>query len=130
MRKILSQIIAATAGLWVSSMFISGVKVTILPDSNVFGVSLTQLWQIFLVLGIVIGLLNRFIKPLLAVLTLPLQIITLGLFTFIINLGLMWLVDIAFREFTAPLLWPLVSTAFIISAFNIIISYLVASSKK
>ena len=38
-----------------------------------------------LIAALVLGLLNVFIKPILIVLTLPINILTLGLFTFIIN---------------------------------------------
>ena len=38
-----------------------------------------------LVTAVVLGLVNTFIKPLLILLTLPLNILTLGLFTFVIN---------------------------------------------
>ena len=38
-----------------------------------------------LLAAVVLGVLNMFIKPLLVLLTLPINILTLGLFTFIIN---------------------------------------------
>jgi putative membrane protein len=38
-----------------------------------------------LVAAVVLGLINAFIKPLILLLTLPLNILTLGLFTFVIN---------------------------------------------
>jgi putative membrane protein len=44
-----------------------------------------------LVFALVIGVLNIFIKPLLLLLTLPLNILSLGLFTFVINLIILYL---------------------------------------
>lgn len=41
--------------------------------------------------GIVIGLINTFVKPLLVVLTLPITIVTLGLFLFVINAIVLWI---------------------------------------
>lgn len=38
-----------------------------------------------IVVAIVIGVLNAFLRPILIILTLPINILTLGLFTFIIN---------------------------------------------
>ncbi len=38
-----------------------------------------------LIAAIVLGVLNMFIKPIILVLTLPINILTLGLFTFVIN---------------------------------------------
>lgn len=44
-----------------------------------------------LVVAVVLGFLNTIIKPILIILTLPLEILTLGLFTFVINAGLVLL---------------------------------------
>lgn len=45
-----------------------------------------------LVVALVLGLLNTFIRPVLIVLTLPINVLTLGLFTLVINGLLFWLV--------------------------------------
>ncbi len=42
--------------------------------------------------AILLGVLNGFVKPVLVLLTLPLQVLTLGLFTVVINALLFWLV--------------------------------------
>jgi putative membrane protein len=42
-------------------------------------------WQTLLVIAVVWGILTVFIKPILVILTLPINIMTLGLFTFVIN---------------------------------------------
>ncbi len=46
-----------------------------------------------IVTAIVFGLLNAFIKPLLLILTLPINILTLGLFTFVVNAVILELAD-------------------------------------
>lgn len=120
MRKLLFSIIAATAGLWLASLYVPGVKVAVLSDSNFFGFSVNQNWQIILLLGIILGLLNFFVKPILKALTLPLEIITLGLFSFAINAGLIWILDIMFEELNVPLLYPLLYTTLIVWALNIV----------
>ncbi len=42
-------------------------------------------WQTLLVIAVVWGILTIIIKPILIILTLPINILTLGLFTFVIN---------------------------------------------
>jgi putative membrane protein len=42
-------------------------------------------WQTLLVVAVVWGILTTLIKPILIILTLPINILTLGLFTFVIN---------------------------------------------
>ncbi len=44
------------------------------------------------IVAVILGLLNLTIKPILTLVTLPLNLITLGLFTFVINALLIWFV--------------------------------------
>lgn len=125
MKKLLSQIIAAALGLWLATSFAQGVVVRAYPASNFFGFPLTAQWEIFLVLGIVLGLLNYFLKPLLKMIALPLEIITLGLFTIVINMAMLWLLDQMFDELYIPLYLPLLYTSLIIWGLNIIISFFI-----
>ena len=122
MKKILSQIIAATLGLWLATILVTGAKVELLADSNFFGFSLKALWEIFVLLGITLGLLNYFVKPILDTITLPLRIITFGLFSFLINMLLLWVVDSIFRELTIPLFIPLFYTSLIIWGLHVLLS--------
>lgn len=130
MGRLLSQIIAAALGLWLAAMLVPGVIIRAYPTSGFFGISLTAQWQIILVLGIALGLLNYFLKPLLKTLALPLEIITLGLFTIVINIGLIWLLDIMFDELYIPFLFPLLYTTLIIWGLNLIIGPILQKNKK
>lgn len=47
-------------------------------------------WWTFLALGAVFALLNALLRPILKLLTCPLILLTLGLFTFVINTFLFW----------------------------------------
>ncbi|MBC5763625.1 phage holin family protein [Ramlibacter albus] len=69
-----------------------------------------------LLAAFVIGLLNAFVRPLLVVLTLPVTILTLGLFLFVINAAVFWLAaqmldGFQVRDFVAALLGSLMYTA-------------------
>ncbi|MBI2054209.1 MAG: phage holin family protein [Candidatus Staskawiczbacteria bacterium] len=121
MKKLISFSVSAGLGLWLSHLVVPGVLIKLYPDSNLFGIILTGQWQIFLVLGIVLGLINLFLKPVLKTVTLPLRIITLGIFGLAINIFLIWLLDKMFRELSVPLWLPLLYTTLIIFALDIII---------
>lgn len=54
-------------------------------------------WQYLLLASLLLGLLNAFVRPILMVLTLPLVFFTLGLFTFVINALLLYLVGVLMR---------------------------------
>lgn len=61
-----------------------------------------------LIVGIVLGAVNTFLKPILLLLTLPLNVLTLGLFTFVINGILVYLTSMVIPGFyVASLLWAI-----------------------
>ena len=125
MKRLLSQIISAALGLWLATMFVHGVVIRAYPNSSFFGLALNWQWEIILVLGIALGLLNYFIRPILKTLSLPLEIITLGLFTIVINMALLWFLDLIFDELYIPLILPLLYTTLIIWGLNVIIQAII-----
>ncbi|MGA3036964.1 MAG: phage holin family protein [Vulcanimicrobiaceae bacterium] len=72
------RIIINMAALFVVAYFVPGVHV-----SGILGA---------LIAAVILGIVNAIIKPILIILTLPVEILTLGLFTFIINAFLFWIV--------------------------------------
>ncbi|TDR33187.1 phage holin family protein [Hydromonas duriensis] len=80
-------------------------------------------WQAAFVAAAVLGLLNTIIKPIVIILTLPLQILTLGLFTLVINAAMMMLV----ARFTQGFLVDSFGTAFLASVVYSLISWAGAS---
>lgn len=55
------------------------------------GISFTGEWWLLLAVALVFGVLNVAVKPILWVLTLPFLLVTLGLFTFVLNAIMLWL---------------------------------------
>lgn len=47
-------------------------------------------WTTALIVGVVLGLINMFVKPVLFILTIPINIITLGIFGIVLNALLFW----------------------------------------
>ena len=121
MKKLLFNIIAGFAGLWLAIRFIPDVEFAVFSNSNFFGFAITNQWQMLLLLGIILGLLNFFVKPILDIITLPLKVITLGIFSVVVNMAIIWFVDIMFTEITIPFWLPLLETSLIIWTINIIL---------
>lgn len=71
-----------------------------------------------LVVALIFGLLNITIKPILIILTLPINLLTLGLFTFIINGALFWFVASFVDGFYVVGFLPAVIGAFIVSVVS------------
>ncbi|NCB20602.1 MAG: phage holin family protein [Clostridia bacterium] len=63
------------------------------------GVVVASLWTA-LIISLVLGLLNLVVKPILLLLTLPVNLLTLGLFTFVINALMVWFTSTIVKGFT------------------------------
>ena len=63
------------------------------------GVTVDSFWTAFLV-AIVLGIVNILIRPIVTLVTLPITILTLGLFSFVINAIMIWLVAALIPGFT------------------------------
>jgi putative membrane protein len=83
--KFIVRVIFGALGLWVASKLVSGVVVH----------GATSLILAALLLGVV----NAFVRPIVFVLTLPLTIVTLGLFLLIVNAAMIGLVSLLIRGF-------------------------------
>ncbi len=76
----------------------------------------------YLLAGVLLGILNFAIKPVLKVISMPLIILTLGLWTIVINALMLWTVDYVFDFVLAQDLTALVWAVIIISIVNIFVS--------
>jgi putative membrane protein len=77
---------AALTGLalWIVTLFVHGI-------SFVGGDTKLQRAGIILVVAVIFGLVNAFIKPIIQILSIPLYILTLGLIHIVINAFMLWI---------------------------------------
>ena len=92
------------AALWVANALFSGVRIH-------------GLWA-YVIGAAVLGIANAVIKPVLALITLPLIIITLGLFLYVINIAMVALAEWAAPNFSIDGFWTYVGTVVIIWLVN------------
>lgn len=78
-----------------------------------------------LVVAVVLAFINTFIRPLVLLLTLPLNILTLGLFTFVIIGMLVLAVTYIVPGFTVDGFWWALAFAFVLAIINGIMNSLV-----
>lgn len=90
-----------------------------LASRLVTGITVDDFWTAILV-AIVLGLLNAVIKPILQIISIPLIILTLGLFLVVINAVLLIFAGDLIADFHVNGFWPAVWGSVIIS----IVSYL------
>ena len=70
----------------------------------------------------VLGLLNLLLKPFLILVTLPINILTLGLFTLIVNGAVLSLTSYLVNGFEVHGFWPAVLGALVLSVLNLVLS--------
>jgi putative membrane protein len=90
------------------------------------GIHMNGGWQVLALAALVFGLVNALIRPLVTLLTCPLIILTLGLFTLVINAGMLllasWLAGIVGLGFTVEGFWPAFWGGLIISIVSAALS--------
>jgi putative membrane protein len=81
------------------------------------GVSIHGAWA-YIIGAAVLGIANGILKPILAILTLPLIIITLGVFYFVINIAMLLLAEWIAPNFSIDGFWAYVGAVVIIWLVN------------
>ena len=76
--NILIRILLSALAVYISAKFLPGITLT------------GGLWTA-IVVAVVLGLLNAFVKPILTILTIPVTILTLGLFLLVINVIIIYI---------------------------------------
>lgn len=77
-----------------------------------------------MITALILGLVNAVIKPIIVLFTLPINILTLGLFTFIINAFLFWFVGTVVKGFEVSGFWPAFFGALIMTLVGWILNIL------
>ncbi|HOX40968.1 MAG TPA: phage holin family protein [bacterium] len=84
--------------------WILNALILLLVSYIVPGIYFSGTWSL-LITVIIFGLINALVRPVLLLLTLPINILTLGLFTFIINALMFWLTSSIVRGFEVSNFW-------------------------
>ncbi len=92
--------IVSAAAILIAAYLIPGVTVTLVGA---------------LVLAIVLALINIFLKPVISLLTLPINIVTLGLFSLVVNALLILLAGMIVPGFSVDGFWPAFFFAIVVS---------------
>lgn len=81
-------------------------------------------WQALLAVSVVWGILTLILKPILVILTLPINIITLGLFTFVINAMLIMIMSNIVHGFKVESFGTALMAAVVLALVNMVLSRL------
>lgn len=108
MQKLLLTIVSGVLGIWLANQFVAGVE-------------FRGEWKTLLLIGLIFGLINFFIKPILKFITLPIRFLTLGLFGLLINISMIWAIDIIFPELIIMGIIPLLWTTLIVWGLGVLL---------
>jgi putative membrane protein len=88
----------------------------------------------FIWLALIFGLLNALLRPLLKILTCPLIILTLGVFTLLINTFLFWLAGLVGTNFhvgfTVDGFWPAFLGGLVVTVVSVLLTMVFKDDKK
>ena len=132
MGSFLLRVIVNAAALWVASWVLPGMDISsaaasdavarsgISQDTQTVGILLAYLF-----IGLIFGVVNAFVRPLVRLLALPITILTLGLFAIVINAAMLYLTALISSYTPVHLtidsfFWTAVLAAIIISLVSLV----------
>jgi len=80
--------------------------------------------------AVTIGILNAIVRPFILLLTLPLNVLTLGLFTLVVNAGMLWMASKVVVGFEVHGFWSALGGWLLMSFFTFFINLLIGESGK
>ncbi|HEY4696175.1 MAG TPA: phage holin family protein [Candidatus Hydromicrobium sp.] len=115
---------------WVVLTFSIAVASYFLPFIYITGNTTWDRLKIAFLAGLLLGLFNLLVKPVVKILSLPINILTLGLFNIIINAGMLWVVDLSIKGLEIKGFWGYIWSSIVISIISIVISKIVFFREK
>jgi len=119
------QLLINAAALYVAQLLVDGVD---------FDFTIENAWIQFLIVALIFGLINTFVKPVLRLLTLPITMATLGLFLLVLNALLLLLVGWISSElglaFTVDGFLPAILGSIIISIVGLLLSMVIGAGRR
>lgn len=116
MRGMLIRWVLTAAGLVLISYMFEGIRVSSVGRA--------------FIAALVLGVLNALIRPIVFLFTLPINILTVGLFTLVINAFMLWLTGWLLDGFSVEGFWTAVGGGLVLSVISLAGSYLVGDRGK
>ena len=116
---------------WVINAIALYLAVLILPGIDLRSGMVSIIW-----LALIFGLVNALFRPLLQFLTCPLILLTLGLFTVVINTFLFWLTSVIGQSFglalviTEPVWWNAFLGGLVVSVVSVVLTMILKDEMK
>ncbi|ALE93323.1 hypothetical protein AOC05_14970 [Arthrobacter alpinus] len=136
MRKFVLQVLINALALWVATSLVPGIQIITSGTSGLETSNATFNTAVaYLFIAVVFGVINSLVKPVVKLLSLPVTILTLGLFTVVINAAMLWLTSWLSSytpvHFTIDsFFWTAIIAALIISVISMVAGGLLRSDER
>jgi putative membrane protein len=119
--RLILRLLINAAALWVAIQVVSGISF----DGD---------WRLLLAVALVFGVLNALVRPILIILTFPFLLVTLGLFTLVLNAFMLWLTSALSQAlglgFHVRDFWAAFLGALVVSLVSFALSVFLVSERK
>ena len=119
MMRFIIRILANALAIYLAAYFVTGFD---FPHE-------LQDWKLLLLAGLLLAIFNAVLKPVLKLISAPFIILTLGLFTLVINIALLWLLSQFLPQLTISGLWAYFWGTLIISFINWVVELFIKKRK-
>jgi putative membrane protein len=116
MQNLLIRLFVNAVAVWVAAQLVGGIELA------------GEFWAVVLVAA-VFGLVNALIRPLLLFLSLPLLVLTLGLFTLVVNALMLMLTGALLDALSVAGFWPALWGSILISLVSFLFSVVLPEEK-
>jgi putative membrane protein len=114
MRGLVIRWLVSAVALYLTSLIVRGIEIHgIVP---------------LLFAAVTIGILNAVVRPIILLLTLPLNLLTLGLFTLVVNAFMLWMASQVVQGFEVHGFWAALGGWLVMSFFTFLINLLIGES--
>jgi putative membrane protein len=132
MRSFIMRVIINGLALWIASWLLPGLDISTTATTEAVaktgvnqGTDAAGIVLAYLFIGLIFGLVNAFVRPIVSFLSLPITILTLGLFTVVINAAMLyltsWISGYTPVHFTIDsFIWTAVLAAIIITVISLV----------
>ena len=117
MSRFIVRLLVNAAAIWVAAQLLSGINLA------------SDLWSVLIVV-LLFGLVNAILKPIFTILSIPFIILTVGLFTLVINAVLLLIVDWLTEGLMVDGFWWAVGGSIVISIVSTILNSFLGEDEK
>ena len=131
MKRIVLQVLVNAVALWIAAWILPGLAVANTGTSGLETSNATVNTVLaFIFIGLIFGVVNAVVKPVVKILALPVTILTLGLFTIVINAAMLELVAMLLHGFNVTSFWAAILGSIVVSIVSWIGSWFIDSATR